>query len=492
MALIIVLGLTCAYVAWTLFCLETNLRKARLLGVPVVRTPFNVNSHLWVVVQPLVWKLLAWFRIPWSSYPDIVRFSHRNWHFLEKSDPITRFGPVWALVCPGGIHLHFADPEVIEDIFSRWRDFVRPVHKYQVLSIFGPSLFNAPIDEWPRHRKAVAAPFNEPTMKFVWSETLRQSQSMVSYWVGHSAKGIPDLQRDTRTVTLNVLASTAFREKYDFIGSADLRKEDLSTARSFRDALLLVHKYIVHLMVIPYQYLLRPIMPKPLSRIGHAAKCLRDIMAEVVAQEKTALDGGDPGSGGLITSLVRAIDHMSKRGVLSLDETLGNVFMINFAGLDTTANVMAFMLMRLAGEPDLQDWLCDEILVISDGRPAQDWEYELFPRFKRCYAVLLETLRLYAPVTSLPKMTTTGQTVQVDGRSIAIPAGTDVFPMLLGIQTDPRYWTDPFAWKPSRWIERPVGCTSFADEQLVDPPKRGVFPLVRGAPKLSWEEVVAD
>ncbi|KAK8079209.1 cytochrome P450 [Apiospora phragmitis] len=261
MALLLLLGLVLTYVAWTLICLETNVRKARLLGVPVVRTPFDVNGHLWVVVQPLVWKILSYLPIPWSAYPDIVRFSHRNWNFLEKSDPITRFGPVWALVCPGGVHLYFADPAAIEDIFSRWRDFVRPVHKYQVLSIFGPSLFNAQTDEYPRHRKAVAAPFNESTMKFVWLETLRQSRSMVNYWTCHSATGIPDLQRDSRSVTLNVLASTVFREKYNFIGSTDLHEQDLSTAKSFRDALLLVHQYIIHLMVIPYQYLLGPMVP---------------------------------------------------------------------------------------------------------------------------------------------------------------------------------------------------------------------------------------
>ncbi|KAK8079208.1 cytochrome P450 monooxygenase [Apiospora phragmitis] len=203
-------------------------------------------------------------------------------------------------------------------------------------------------------------------------------------------------------------------------------------------------------------------------------------MTKVVAEEKMAIDDGKPGSGGLVTSLVRAIDHVSKRGVLSLEETLGNVFMINFAGLDTTANVLAFMIMRLAAEPDLQDWVHEEILAITQGRPVEDWEYDLFPRFKRCYAVFLETLRLYAPVTGVPKMTTSGQTVQVGERLVAIPPGTDVFPMLLGIQTDPRYWPDPFTWKPSRWILRPERSTEIEDEQLLVPQNGTFFPWSEG------------
>jgi hypothetical protein len=123
-----------SYSIWILFCLECNVRKARGLKLPVVRIPIHVNSILWVIVQPLLWKSLALLPIAWSSYPDFVRFSHRNWHFLEKSDPTQRFGPIWALVSPGGIHLHFSDPDAIQDIFSRWRDFVRPVEKYRMFN----------------------------------------------------------------------------------------------------------------------------------------------------------------------------------------------------------------------------------------------------------------------------------------------------------------------------------------------------------------------
>lgn len=41
-----------------------------------------------------------------------------------------------------------------------------------MLAIYGPSVFTVDLDEWPRHRKAVAAPFNEELMKAVWDESL--------------------------------------------------------------------------------------------------------------------------------------------------------------------------------------------------------------------------------------------------------------------------------------------------------------------------------
>lgn len=129
-ALLLLLAAAMAYLAWTVFCLERNARTARALKVPFVRIPFSVNSYAWVIVQPLVWKLLRLVPVDWRAYPDFVRYSHRNWQFLEKSRPTADLGPAWALVSPDGVTLHFADPDAIEDIFSRWRDFVRPIRKY--------------------------------------------------------------------------------------------------------------------------------------------------------------------------------------------------------------------------------------------------------------------------------------------------------------------------------------------------------------------------
>lgn len=187
-------GTALAYVIWTVFRLEANVQKVHcyMKQVPIVRIPIDPNSILWVIVQPLVWKLFAFLPIPWTSYPDFIRFSHRNWHFLEKSSPGRRFGPVWALVSPGGIHLHFSDPDAIQEILSRWRDFVRPVEKYrkficlfllmfpntwiEILAIFGPSILTVKLEDWPRHRKAVSVPFNQANTEFVWNETLRQTQ----------------------------------------------------------------------------------------------------------------------------------------------------------------------------------------------------------------------------------------------------------------------------------------------------------------------------
>lgn len=131
MLFLIFLGFTFAYLLWELICLERNVRKVRALGIHAIRIPFDVNNYVWVFSQPLLWTVLAYLPVPWSYYPDCVRFSHRNWHFLEKSSPAARFGSVWATVSSRGIHIYVADADSIQDICSRWRDFFRPVEMYR-------------------------------------------------------------------------------------------------------------------------------------------------------------------------------------------------------------------------------------------------------------------------------------------------------------------------------------------------------------------------
>ena len=73
-----------------------------------------------------------------------------------------------------------------------------------------------------------------------------------------------------------------------------------------------------------------------------------------------------------------------------MDEILGNAFVYYFAGHNTTAAVFAYAVYLLAAYLEVQDWVTEELehfLPISDD---SEWRYEeLFPKLKRCLAVLV-------------------------------------------------------------------------------------------------------
>lgn len=144
-------------------------------------------------------------------------------------------------------------------------------------------------------------------------------------------------------------------------------------------------------------------------------------------------------------------------------------------------------MLLLAAHPEVQAWLAEEIAAIQDGKdtPVEQWDYRAaFPRLKRCQAVTLETLRFYPPIMSLPKWTKgRAQTLKVGEQTLAIPPGVGTSPHLLAVHTHPRYWEDPFTWKPARWIvagSHPASDSAVASEELWTRPAHTYFPWSDG------------
>src|SRR5205085_8120888 len=64
-------------------------------------------------------------------------------------------------------------------------------------------------------------------------------------------------------------------------------------------------------------------------------------------------------------------------------------------------------------------------------------------------AVLLETMRLYPPIFGLGRETITA----CDINGYAVPAGTSVYFLPYVIQRDPRWFEQPEAFRPERWLD---------------------------------------
>lgn len=384
-----------------------------------------------------------------------------------------RLGPVWALVTPVAVYLQVTDPEAIREIFARPASFVRPVKEYstsadlrvwprgkksliiatELLEVYGPCISTAGSDDWARHRKILAAPFNENIMKFVWDESLRQAQGMLTSWdsLTTTTTGIPSVQQDLKTLAINVLAATAFKKSSEFRGSAEPQDE----GSSYRNTLQTVLDNAILIMLISYRYLRGPFVPKKLVRIGDAARSFKSHMVEMLEEETSALRENRSGSGGIMSSFVRALSvhereaatspeitasKDGKRG-LSVDEIFGNVFTLNFAGYDTTAHTLGFALYLLAIHPEVQDWLAEEIAAaVVAGRPQDDiqaWDYQsLFPRLRRCRVILLETLRVFPPIVGIPKWTA------AQPQPLTVPAGVYTAPHLSAVHAHPHYWDE--------------------------------------------------
>lgn len=162
------------------------------------------------------------------------------------------------------------------------------------------------------------------------------------------------------------------------------------------------------------------------------------------------------------------------------------VFIFNFAGHDTTAHTFVWVMYFLAGNPEVQDWIHEEIQHVLGDRPKDQWDYKNdFPRLKRCIAVLFESMRLYTPVGMAKWTGDHTATLQVGDKTLVIPPRTMVVPSHASTQTDPKYWgSDSLTWRPSRWIKPAVSTSQSIDNEELISPLRGTF--------LSWSDGARD
>jgi cytochrome P450 len=329
-------------------------------------------------------------------------------------------------------------------------------------------------------------------------------REMVQLWTRDSEGGTAQMLEDLRNLSLNVLAAAAYGKPSEFTRFGDEATKDVA---SFRDAMYTIQRNAIIVMMTPKWLLSGPWVPRGLARLGRAAQSLKGYMTETIAEETRKHLAGEPVSPGILSSLIRANQNQQstagpddsgqagededevavgpqRMDRLSPDEVLGNMFVIDFAGYDTTANALSFIMMLLAAHPEVQDWVAEEISIVAQGTLAVDWNYDMFSRLKRCQALFLETLRVYPPITAIPKMTTKGaQTLQVGDISIAVPPHTEIFPLMIAIQTDPAYWDDPFEWKPSRWLSAAADSSKGGEptgEELVAPQRGTFFPWSDG------------
>ncbi|XP_024527089.1 ent-kaurene oxidase 2 [Selaginella moellendorffii] len=114
---------------------------------------------------------------------------------------------------------------------------------------------------------------------------------------------------------------------------------------------------------------------------------------------------------------------------------------------DTTLVTSEWALYELASAPKLQEKLYNEIKrVVGDERMVSEDD---LPNLPFLNAVIKETLRKYSPVPILPPRYIHEQ-VELGGYTI--PAGYQLIVNIFGIHHDPKRWSNPETWDPSRFL----------------------------------------
>lgn len=213
---------------------------------------------------------------------------------------------------------------------------------------------------------------------------------MLHYWC--SEKVVRSLADDTRTLSLHVLSAAGFGKSYPFQGHSDAPSS--TTASSYKESLQTILDNCILLFVCGQRFLAKRWLPSKLKSLHKATVNFKNYTTEVYEEEKQSIVQGKTNSRNLMTSLVRAsmTDQVEPNGENGLTESelYGNMFVFNFAGHDTTAHSLAFVVALLSAHPEVQDWVSEEVHYVFGDRDPSEWSYQKdFANLKRCLAVFV-------------------------------------------------------------------------------------------------------
>ena len=403
---IVLVSLLIATSAWSLI---RNYAIARKIGLPIIVVPFSHENPIWMLTARHVMPLVKYIPVGNGHF---TRFGYTGFQFHDKYHMHQELGDGVVIVTPGKNWIYVCNADAIHDVIRRERqgEFARPVELLAMLDVFGPNLSTvsatsfglssingAGIDadsmqtngaDWQRQRKCTATSFNEQTNALVWYESLRQGQQLLEHWRNADARKSSTLAQDTKTLTLDVLVRAAFGKSFDFHNAQD--KTTTLGPLSYRDALAIVLENAILILALGPDTLKRLSFIPGLSRVSDAANQFRKYMSDMFDEHSEATaQKQQPAQGNLITSLVCASVEYK---LLSRDEVIGNMFVYNFAGHDTTAHSFAFTFMLLAANPEVQEWMVEEINYVVTDKQTSETQYNLYPRLVRTLAVLVRFL----------------------------------------------------------------------------------------------------
>lgn len=378
-----------SYIGLSILQLAYNYQKAKRIGLPVLVTPVDPSNVPYMLssgwLEPLLRRCLP------LGLGNFVEYNSRDWNYDKINDLQERIGDTFIIVSPKQIRVFTGNAKASDELCRRRRDFVKAVALYKPLEIFGRNVVTTEGDDWVRHRKITTPPFNERNSALVWDESKRQATDMLKMWAA-KPDCVVNPQSDTMVLALHVLTAAGFGRSYTF--GSGLEKPLANHSLTYRDALSLILGNLFTAVFTATVNLPSWILPSRFKQVQDAVANFDQYMAEMVAEEREAMDSGAPEQDNLMSILVRASENQNSgsKGARHLtdSEIYGNLFSYNLAGHETTSNTLAYATILLAANPKWQQWAAEEVDRVTAGADLEDLDYETYyPQLKRLLAIMV-------------------------------------------------------------------------------------------------------
>lgn len=348
--------------------------------------------------------------------------------FLERIS--AEHGDAVCFHIPGQRIVLFNHPDAIEEVLVTERDHVIKDKLTRELSILlGNGLLVSEGAFWKRQRRLAQPGFHRERIAAYAESMVSITERSIAAWRDGETRIV---QEDMMRLTLDVVAKTLFGLE---LGSSNTASEMGAAIE------VLMDRFHGIGVLVPIS------LPTPGNRRTRAAIAQLDrIVYGMIEERRRTGDTGD-----LLSMLIAATGEGTGEGddaklapmtdVQLRDEAMTLIL----AGHETTALTLSFALDLLARHPDASARLAKEIAeVLGDGAAtAAD-----LPKLEYADAVVREALRLYPPAWAIGREATADLVIG----GYPIPKGTQIWAAQWVVHRDARWFPNPRAFEPERWL----------------------------------------
>jgi len=347
--------------------------------------------------------------------------------FLEKMS--RQYGDV-VYIPLGRQHIYcISHPDAIRDVLvTHQNKFKKSRMLERARVLLGDGLLTSEGQHHRRQRRLVQPAFHRDRLAGYGAVMVNRAALVREQWQpGQSFDVLQEMMRLTLAIVAKTLFSTEVDSEADEIGVA------LTEVFS-----------LFEIILMPFSELLEKLPLPAVRRFKRARKRLDETIYRLIAERRAS--GNDAGD--LLSMLLLAQDEEGSGGMTD-EQVRDEALTLFLAGHETTADALTWTWYLLSQNPEAEAAFHAELDRVLGGRLPS---FEDLPQLRYTESVFAEALRLYPPAWGIGRRALEDYPIG----DFVIPARSVVLMSPYVVHRDPRWFSDPLAFRPERWsVEDP-------------------------------------